>query len=72
MVRLPRTQLYSHCLLYLHHQASLLRSIVAGPRSRHPEAGLDLCYVTDNSKQSNPPSVPPPWGKSFWLLIPGQ
>ncbi|KAL8827142.1 MAG: hypothetical protein Q9191_003371, partial [Dirinaria sp. TL-2023a] len=29
--------------------ASLLRQIVAGPRSRHPEAGLDLCYVTDNS-----------------------
>lgn len=27
--------------------ASLLRQIVAGPRSRHPEAGLDLCYVTD-------------------------
>ena len=31
------------------HQASILRQIVAGPRSRHPEAGLDLCYVTDNS-----------------------
>ncbi|KAG8526498.1 uncharacterized protein KY384_008698 [Bacidia gigantensis] len=30
--------------------ASLLRQIVAGPRARHPEAGLDLCYVTDNSK----------------------
>lgn len=28
--------------------ASLLRQIVAGPRARHPEAGLDLCYVTDN------------------------
>ncbi|KAJ9608907.1 Telomerase protein component 1 [Cladophialophora chaetospira] len=27
--------------------ASLLRQIVAGPRARHPEAGLDLCYVTD-------------------------
>ncbi|KOS20349.1 Phosphatidylinositol 3 [Escovopsis weberi] len=26
---------------------SLLRQIVAGPRARHPEAGLDLCYVTD-------------------------
>lgn len=24
--------------------ASILRQIVAGPRSRHPEAGLDLCY----------------------------
>ncbi|KUL87885.1 hypothetical protein ZTR_03233 [Talaromyces verruculosus] len=27
--------------------ASLLRQIVAGPRLQHPEAGLDLCYVTD-------------------------
>ncbi|KAL7934407.1 phosphatases II [Trichoderma chlorosporum] len=27
--------------------ASILRQIVAGPRARHPEAGLDLCYVTD-------------------------
>ncbi|EHK20662.1 uncharacterized protein TRIVIDRAFT_180884 [Trichoderma virens Gv29-8] len=27
--------------------ASILRQIVAGPRTRHPEAGLDLCYVTD-------------------------
>lgn len=35
-------------------QASILRSIVAGPRSRHPEAGLDLCYVTDNSKSPLP------------------
>jgi len=25
----------------------ILRQIVASPRSRHPEAGLDLCYVTD-------------------------
>lgn len=38
--------------MYPPSQASLLRSIVAGPRSRHPEAGLDLCYVTDNSKAS--------------------
>lgn len=30
--------------------ASILRQIVAGPRARHPEAGLDLCYVTDNSQ----------------------
>jgi hypothetical protein len=30
-------------------QASILRQIVAGPRQQHPEAGLDLCYVTDNS-----------------------
>ncbi|KYK61315.1 hypothetical protein DCS_02457 [Drechmeria coniospora] len=27
--------------------SSILRQIVAGPRARHPEAGLDLCYVTD-------------------------
>ncbi|KAL6856722.1 phosphatases II [Trichoderma novae-zelandiae] len=27
--------------------ASLLRQIIASPRARHPEAGLDLCYVTD-------------------------
>lgn len=29
-------------------QSSILRQIVAGPRQHHPEAGLDLCYVTDN------------------------
>ena len=28
--------------------ASILRQIVAGPRAQHPEAGIDLCYVTDN------------------------
>lgn len=27
---------------------SLLRQIVAGPRSQHSETGLDLCYVTSN------------------------
>jgi len=26
--------------------ASLLRQIVAGPRAKHDETGLDLCYVT--------------------------
>lgn len=26
----------------------ILRQIVASPRARHPEAGLDLCYVTDH------------------------
>lgn len=26
--------------------ASLLRQIIAGPRSKHPESNLDLCYVT--------------------------
>lgn len=29
-------------------QASILRQIVAGPRLQHPEANLDLCYVTDD------------------------
>lgn len=37
---------FSHLIL----QASILRQIVAGPRLQHPEANLDLCYVTDNSK----------------------
>lgn len=36
--------------------ASFLRQIVAGPRSRHPEAGLDLCYVTDNIIATSGPS----------------
>ncbi|KAI9762047.1 MAG: hypothetical protein M4579_000683 [Chaenotheca gracillima] len=36
--------------------ASLLRQIVAGPRSRHPEAGLDLCYVTDEIIATSGPS----------------
>ncbi|KAI1630883.1 hypothetical protein F4809DRAFT_634816 [Biscogniauxia mediterranea] len=36
--------------------ASLLRQIVAGPRARHPEAGLDLCYVTDNIVATSGPS----------------
>ncbi|KAB8289981.1 hypothetical protein EYC80_010308 [Monilinia laxa] len=36
--------------------ASLLRQIVAGPRSRHPEAGLDLCYVTPNIIATSGPS----------------
>ncbi|MCJ1474514.1 Telomerase protein component 1 [Lambiella insularis] len=35
--------------------ASLLRSIVAGPRLRN-EAGLDLCYVTDNIIVTSGPS----------------
>lgn len=34
----------------------LLRQIVAGPRARHPEAGLDLCYVTDNIIATSGPS----------------
>ena len=36
--------------------ATLLRQIVAGPRSRHPEAGLDLCYVTDQIIATSGPS----------------
>ena len=36
--------------------ASLLRQIVAGPRARHPEAGLDLCYVTDSIVATSGPS----------------
>lgn len=36
--------------------ASILRQIVAGPRARHPEANLDLCYVTDNIIATSGPS----------------
>ncbi|KAK4939421.1 Telomerase protein component 1 [Elasticomyces elasticus] len=36
--------------------ASLLRQIVAGPRARHPQAGLDLCYVTDYIVVTSGPS----------------
>nr|POE75151.1 phosphatidylinositol 3,4,5-trisphosphate 3-phosphatase and dual-specificity protein phosphatase pten [Quercus suber]POE94770.1 phosphatidylinositol 3,4,5-trisphosphate 3-phosphatase and dual-specificity protein phosphatase pten [Quercus suber] len=36
--------------------ASILRQIVAGPRSRHPEANLDLCYVTDQIIATSGPS----------------
>ena len=67
--------LYKHMCLFrlssdVHYQASLLRSIVAGPRSRHPEAGLDLCYVTDNSKSPVPfPFYLPPPPFPFQLPI---
>ncbi|KNG80868.1 dual specificity phosphatase, catalytic domain protein [Aspergillus nomiae NRRL 13137] len=37
-------------------EASILRQIVAGPRLQHPEAGLDLCYVTDNLIATSGPS----------------
>ena len=40
-------------LLLTSIQAFLLRQIVAGPRARHPEAKLDLCYVTDNSRHGD-------------------
>ncbi|KAL8853862.1 MAG: hypothetical protein Q9221_001333 [Calogaya cf. arnoldii] len=36
--------------------ASILRQIVAGPRQKHPEAGLDLCYVTDHIIATSGPS----------------
>lgn len=36
--------------------AFLLRQIVAGPRSRHPEADLDLCYVTPQIIATSGPS----------------
>lgn len=36
--------------------ASLLRQIVASPRVRHAEAGLDLCYVTENIIATSGPS----------------
>ncbi|CEJ53798.1 hypothetical protein PMG11_00139 [Penicillium brasilianum] len=37
--------------------SSILRQIVAGPRLQHPEAGLDLCYVTDNIIATSGPSA---------------
>ena len=36
--------------------ASLLRQIVASPRARHDETGLDLCYVTDDIIAMSGPS----------------
>lgn len=36
--------------------ASILRQIVAGPRSPHPETGLDMCYVTENIIATSGPS----------------
>ncbi|KAJ5081929.1 hypothetical protein NUU61_010193 [Penicillium alfredii] len=37
--------------------SSILRQIVAGPRLQHPEAGLDLCYVTNNVIATSGPSA---------------
>ncbi|KAJ5569545.1 Phosphatase tensin type [Penicillium hispanicum] len=37
--------------------SSILRQIVAGPRLQHPEAGLDLCYVTNNIIATSGPSA---------------
>ncbi|KAG2413285.1 hypothetical protein HFD88_002474 [Aspergillus terreus] len=45
------------CGAWLLAQASILRQIVAGPRLQHPEAGLDLCYVTDNIIATSGPSA---------------
>ncbi|EXJ86609.1 protein-tyrosine phosphatase [Capronia epimyces CBS 606.96] len=42
--------------LVLPSKASILRQIVAGPRIRHPEAKLDLCYVTDYIVVTSGPS----------------
>ena len=53
MFRLPYPL---HLSLLIYCQASLLRQIVAGPRARHPEAGLDLCYVTDFIVATSGPS----------------
>ncbi|KAK4177096.1 putative phosphatidylinositol-3,4, 5-trisphosphate 3-phosphatase [Triangularia setosa] len=36
--------------------ASLLRQLVAGPRAKHQETGLDLCYVTKNIIATSGPS----------------
>ncbi|KAK0715099.1 hypothetical protein B0H67DRAFT_488599 [Lasiosphaeris hirsuta] len=36
--------------------ASLLRQIVAGPRAKHQETGLDLCYVTKKIIATSGPS----------------
>ncbi|KAJ6155379.1 hypothetical protein N7470_005945 [Penicillium chermesinum] len=58
MVKLPPsliTQWRSRAVTLI-PQVSLLRQIVAGPRIQHPEAGLDLCYVTDNIVATSGPS----------------
>jgi protein-tyrosine phosphatase len=37
----------SHSFLYnARKMAAILRQIIAGPRTKHPESNLDLCYVT--------------------------
>ncbi|KEY66269.1 hypothetical protein S7711_02735 [Stachybotrys chartarum IBT 7711] len=36
--------------------ASILRQIVASPRTRHPEAGLDLSYITEDIIATSGPS----------------
>lgn len=39
--------------------ASILRQIVAGPRAKHAETGLDLCYVTSNIIATYASPIPP-------------
>ncbi|TPX11749.1 uncharacterized protein E0L32_007486 [Thyridium curvatum] len=41
------------CLFFM---TSLLRQIVAGPRAKHAETGLDLCYVTSDLIATSGPS----------------
>ncbi|KAF2817379.1 uncharacterized protein BDZ99DRAFT_505118 [Mytilinidion resinicola] len=52
----PRDGTFSLLIQINYTMASLLRQIVAGPRARHPEAGLDLCYVTDKIIATSGPS----------------
>ncbi|KAF3937419.1 hypothetical protein ABW19_dt0207687 [Dactylella cylindrospora] len=40
--------------------AQILRQIVAGPRIKHPETGLDLVYVTDNIIAMSMPAASTP------------
>lgn len=47
---------------------SLLRQIVAGPRAKHAETGLDLCYVTDNIIVTYVHMLPPL--PTFWEAYP--
>ncbi len=58
--------------------ASFLRQIVAGPRTKHQETGLDLCYVTSDIIATSvapftllPPPKPTPPFLSL-LPIPSQ
>lgn len=48
-------------LLVPGEMSSILRQIVAGPRVKHQETGLDLCYVTSNIIATSVlPTLPPP------------
>ncbi|KAK3391279.1 phosphoinositide 3-phosphate phosphatase [Podospora didyma] len=49
--------LRDYCFFPTHAaMASLLRQIVAGPRAKHQETGLDLCYVTSQIIATSGPS----------------